>query len=185
MLCGILVLRPGIKPMLPPVGTQSLNHWTTREVPRLFYFKKIKTLQLELQSALITSPYSLTFLFRNTAELKQASRCPDSQCSPPTQGARGFKDQVSVVENPTASIFCLKVAGCPRDRQGLEGSPSWALAGCRQWELLAARQVQPLHSAEAESEMQGGEVICPTRSQGQSPFLFGPGYLYIGFAFPE
>lgn len=33
--------------------------------------------------------------------------------------------------------------------------------------------------------MQGGEVICPTRSQGQSPFLFGPGYLYIGFAFPE
>ena len=91
--------------MLPPVGTQSLNHWTTREVPRLFYFKKIKTLQLELQSALITSPYSLTFLFRNTAELRQASRCPDSQCSPPTQGARGFKDQVSVVENPTASIF--------------------------------------------------------------------------------
>ena len=31
--CGILVLRPGIEPMLPALGVQSLNHWTTREVP--------------------------------------------------------------------------------------------------------------------------------------------------------
>jgi len=38
MACGILVPSPGIKPR-PPVGaTQSLNHWTTGEVPRdLFY----------------------------------------------------------------------------------------------------------------------------------------------------
>ena len=31
--CGILV-QPGIKPMPPALGAQSLNHWTTREVPK-------------------------------------------------------------------------------------------------------------------------------------------------------
>ena len=31
--CGILVPQPGIKPV-PPVETQSLNYWTTGEVPR-------------------------------------------------------------------------------------------------------------------------------------------------------
>ena len=30
-VCGILVPQPGIEPMLPPLGAQSLNHWTTRE----------------------------------------------------------------------------------------------------------------------------------------------------------
>ena len=31
---GILVPWPGIEPVSPELGTQSLNHWTTREVPR-------------------------------------------------------------------------------------------------------------------------------------------------------
>jgi len=31
--CGILALWPGIKPMPPYIVKQSLNHWTTREVP--------------------------------------------------------------------------------------------------------------------------------------------------------
>ena len=31
--CGTLVPWPGIKPALPCIGKQSLNHWTTREVP--------------------------------------------------------------------------------------------------------------------------------------------------------
>ena len=31
--CGILVPRPGIKPMPPAVEAWSLNHWPTREVP--------------------------------------------------------------------------------------------------------------------------------------------------------
>ena len=31
--CGILVPWPGIEPALPCIGRQSLNHWTTREVP--------------------------------------------------------------------------------------------------------------------------------------------------------
>ena len=32
--CGILVPQPGIKPVPPAVEVQSLNHWTTREVPQ-------------------------------------------------------------------------------------------------------------------------------------------------------
>ena len=32
--CRILVPRPGIEPVSPAVEAQSLNHWTTREVPR-------------------------------------------------------------------------------------------------------------------------------------------------------
>ena len=31
--CGILVPGPGIKPATPALEVQSLNHWTTREVP--------------------------------------------------------------------------------------------------------------------------------------------------------
>ena len=33
--CGILVPGPGIKPAPPAVEMQSLNHWTTREVPSM------------------------------------------------------------------------------------------------------------------------------------------------------
>ena len=35
--CGILVLQPGFEPMPLPLGAQSLNHWTTREVPSLLF----------------------------------------------------------------------------------------------------------------------------------------------------
>ena len=31
--CGILVTQPGIEPMPPEVEGQSLNRWTTMEVP--------------------------------------------------------------------------------------------------------------------------------------------------------
>ena len=31
--CRILVLYPGMEPMTPAVEAQSLNHWTTREIP--------------------------------------------------------------------------------------------------------------------------------------------------------
>ena len=35
MACGILVPQPGIEPVPPALEAQSLNHWTTREVPRV------------------------------------------------------------------------------------------------------------------------------------------------------
>ena len=34
-VCGILAPRPGIEPMPPALEAQGLNHWITREVPRL------------------------------------------------------------------------------------------------------------------------------------------------------
>ena len=37
--CGILVPWAGIEPMSHPVEAQSLNHWTTREVPCLYFLK--------------------------------------------------------------------------------------------------------------------------------------------------
>ena len=36
---GILVPRPGVEPVPPPLGAQSLNHQTTREVPQNDIFK--------------------------------------------------------------------------------------------------------------------------------------------------
>ena len=54
MACGILVPQPGIEPMSPAVETQSLNHWTAREVPKdtdglfyfMFWFKAIRSFYL-------------------------------------------------------------------------------------------------------------------------------------------
>ena len=39
MACGILVPQPGIEPVPPAVEAQSLNHQTTREVPRTPFCK--------------------------------------------------------------------------------------------------------------------------------------------------
>ena len=36
--CRILLPRPGMEPTPPAVEGRSLNHWTTREVPRHLYF---------------------------------------------------------------------------------------------------------------------------------------------------
>ena len=39
--CRILVPRPGIKPMPPALGAQSLNHWAAREVPLKYFLKEL------------------------------------------------------------------------------------------------------------------------------------------------
>ena len=39
MACGILVPQPGIKPVPLAMEAQSLNHWTTREVPEIKILK--------------------------------------------------------------------------------------------------------------------------------------------------
>ena len=39
--CRILV-PPGMELVPPALGTQSLNHWATREIPRYFTLKKKK-----------------------------------------------------------------------------------------------------------------------------------------------
>ena len=33
--CGILVPQPETEPMLLVLGAQSLNHWTTKKVPKV------------------------------------------------------------------------------------------------------------------------------------------------------
>ena len=38
MVCGVLVLRPEIKPTPFALEVQSLNHWTAREIPEMIYF---------------------------------------------------------------------------------------------------------------------------------------------------
>ena len=42
-LCGreILVLPPGIEPVPPAVEAQSLNHWTSKEVPNMSTFNRM------------------------------------------------------------------------------------------------------------------------------------------------
>ena len=43
MACGILVPQPGIEPVAPALGAQSLNHWATREVLlMLHHFQKTR-----------------------------------------------------------------------------------------------------------------------------------------------
>ena len=32
--CGVLVPQPGIEPMPLALAVQSLNHWTTRDIPK-------------------------------------------------------------------------------------------------------------------------------------------------------
>ena len=63
--CGILVPRPGIKPVPHAVEVQSLNHWTTREVPPPHVFNPPAAEGLEgtarprsLDSVLIHAPPS-------------------------------------------------------------------------------------------------------------------------------
>ena len=44
--CGILVPQPGIEPVPPALEAQSLNHWSTREVPGApFYLLRRATAQ--------------------------------------------------------------------------------------------------------------------------------------------
>ena len=39
--CGILSPRSGVEPTPLCIGRQSLNHWTTREVPKKVFLKLI------------------------------------------------------------------------------------------------------------------------------------------------
>ena len=45
-VCGILVPHPGIESVLPAFEAQSLNHWTTREVPALLLLSHFSHVRL-------------------------------------------------------------------------------------------------------------------------------------------
>ena len=44
--CGLSVSQQGVKPAPPALRVQSLNHWTTKDVPASFQNKKQKNLSL-------------------------------------------------------------------------------------------------------------------------------------------
>ena len=54
MAGGILVPRPRIKPTPPAVEVQSLNHWTTREVPNVLLFLFFNILKLSFILAVVS-----------------------------------------------------------------------------------------------------------------------------------
>ena len=64
VVCGILVPQPGIEPLPLTVETQSLNHWTTREIP-LQYLDLLKSFVFSLVSlnCLISPEYKDKFPF--------------------------------------------------------------------------------------------------------------------------
>ena len=49
MALGILIPQLGIKPVPLAVEVQSLNHWTAREVPILYYFKLVRVVLLKVE----------------------------------------------------------------------------------------------------------------------------------------
>lgn len=91
-----------------------------------------------------------------------------------------------MVENPSASVPWLRIVGCPWDQSGAGGAHPAESSQVR----ARGTSLQPIGPSllvlqKLSLSYWEGELICPTRSQGQSPFLSGPGYLYIGFALPE
>ena len=46
---GILVPQPGIEPMPPDLGAQSLNHWTTKEIPGSSSWRPMRSVRPRLK----------------------------------------------------------------------------------------------------------------------------------------
>ena len=59
--CRILVPQPGIKPVCPALGAQSLNCWTTREVPGNILNEWIFSMQM-VNKQLIKAEFHIIFL---------------------------------------------------------------------------------------------------------------------------
>ena len=56
---GILVPQPGIEPVPPELGAQSLNHWTAREVPPYGILNKARDALHDLALAYLSSLHLL------------------------------------------------------------------------------------------------------------------------------
>ena len=82
-LVGILLPRPGIKPVLPVVGAPSRSHWSTRGVPVLLFW-----------NGLTRSP-SLHL----SGGLDAESRVPWTQCHE-EKGQKNMKDVLQVCMSP-------------------------------------------------------------------------------------
>ena len=58
---GILVLGPGIEPYIPCIGRQTLNRWTTREVPIRLFLNFFRWVYYH-QKVMASSPFVLSKL---------------------------------------------------------------------------------------------------------------------------
>ena len=102
MACGILVPRPGIKPAPPALETQSLNHWTARDIP-------------------LAQPGKLELLSREGSD-----RCAVTGGSHPVDGGRGWslgqaeEDRKKEQANRQRHLRAggLGAAECCRERAG-------------------------------------------------------------------
>ena len=65
MACGILVLGPGIKPVLPALEAWRLNHWTAREISKnilikvSYAFNDLPSRRLKCPSQNLYVPFTL------------------------------------------------------------------------------------------------------------------------------
>ena len=73
--CGILVPQPGIEPVPLALEEQSLNHWTTREVPELDTFDS-SVFKHYLLSASPSSQLSLSSSFSPLSDPSQPFAVP-------------------------------------------------------------------------------------------------------------
>ena len=72
--CGILVPQPGIKPIVPWIGRQSLNQWTTKEVLNRLISKFLSSISLAVFFYLIycnvDSYYSIFYIIHGILQLR-------------------------------------------------------------------------------------------------------------------
>ena len=59
LACGILGPQPGIEPMLPATEAQSLNQWTTGEVPHGEFLNELIVIQFIQKKHFLKSKQSL------------------------------------------------------------------------------------------------------------------------------
>ena len=68
MACGILVPGPGIEPTAPALAVQSLNHWSTRDIPHILMFEMCRQHSL-LPGAVLSAIESQRCCFLHTKDL--------------------------------------------------------------------------------------------------------------------
>ena len=111
MACRSLVPQPGFEPVPPALGTPSLNHWTTREVQKLFHrwnlsdgvsnsFHSSSTHLLSIYHARWVSQVALVMKNTpaNAGDLRDTGLIPGSGRS--SGGGHGNPLQYSCLENP-------------------------------------------------------------------------------------
>ena len=122
--CGILVPSLGIEPMLLELGTQNLNHWTTKEDPKISALLLTKSLLSTMQPNMF-------------ANIPGQTSCPTLQASPVNSWKSVFssspqvpvRDRENIWVKPTLGL-CLVVL---RGAWGPPGEGSFTREGKEIW----------------------------------------------------